>query len=107
MSLSDAISNVPCLKYDTELTPNLTISPVVEEQLLTTPQAILWNNAGLYGLIPFERVKNAVILRNEKRGAGMEPTPLVFEWREVVELSPSQMSWLVSSTSRAQKPSPY
>lgn len=99
MDSLDNTSSKAHLRYDTERTSSLSIKPVVEDQLRECPQAILWCNGGLFGLIPMERVKNAVVLRNEKRGAGIEPTPLVFNWNEAVVLNPSQLALLDLSAS--------
>jgi len=102
MSSSDSTSNIVTLRYDTERTDSLSIKSVIEDQLRECPQAILWCNDGLFGLIPMERVKNAVVLRNEKRGAGMSPTPLVFHWHEAVKLTSSEAMKLGSSSSTAR-----
>lgn len=95
MGSFDSMANVTALIYDTERTDNLPIKPIVEAQLHECPQAILWCNGGLLGLIPMERVKNTVILRNEKRGAGIVPTPLVFYWCDVVVLTSSTVTNIV------------
>ena len=87
MRSSDDTSDKVYLRYATERTDSLSIKRVIEDQLLECPQAILWDNDGLVRVIPMERVKNEVILRNEKRGAGLEPTPLVFHWRDAVEIT--------------------
>lgn len=102
-SFDNTFGTVP-LRYDTIRTKNLSISPVIEAKLLKHPRAILWCNDGLFGVISMERVKNAVILRNEKRGAGVVPTPLVFSWNEVHILTPDGKS-LTSSEKRMLGPS--
>lgn len=82
---------------------SLPISPAVEDQLRECSQSILWCNDGLFGLIPAERVANAVFLRNEKRGAGVSPTPLKFYWNEVVLLNPCQLAVLGISASTVRR----
>ncbi len=104
MTLSDSTLNVSLLRYDTERTSSLPIKSVVEDQLRECPQAILWCNDGLFGVIPKERVVNAVTLQNEKRGAGMSPTPLVFHWHEAVVLTYPEMKLLGISASTTRKP---
>jgi len=79
----DDMSRIPHLRLDTVRMPTLCISPETEKRLVVEARAILWCNDGLFGLIPVERVMNEVILRNEKSGAGIEPTPLVFYWSDV------------------------
>lgn len=103
MNSSDSTQCKTCLLYDTRRTSSLSIKPVVEDQLRECPQAILWCNAGLYGLILKERVTNAVVLRNEKRGAGIAPTPLVFYWHEATEITPSAAKALIGSSSGTMK----
>lgn len=76
------------LRYDTARTDSLSIKPAIEDRLRECPQAILWCNDGLFGWIPVERVRNAIVHRNEKRGAGIVPTPLVFHWYEAIVLPP-------------------
>lgn len=99
MSSSGSMSDKVYLRYDTERTDSLSIKRVIEDQLLECPKAILWCNGGQFGLIKVERVKNAVVFRNEKRGAGMEPTPLVFGWSEATLLNPFEISLLGLSPS--------
>lgn len=102
MNSSDSTSNSAYLRYDTERTDSLPIKPVVEVQLRECPQGILWCNGGRWAVIPAERVTNAVLLRNEKRGAGMSPTPLVFYWHEATVLSVSELASLGLLTSTGQ-----
>jgi hypothetical protein len=104
MNSSDNTSDKVYLRYATERTDNLSIKRVIEDQLLECPQAILWDNDGLVRVIPIERVKNEVILRNEKRGAGLEPTPLVFYWRDTIEVNACPSTSPLSSTSTTRVP---
>lgn len=104
MNSSDSTPNITILRYDTERTDNLSIKPVVEAQLRECPQAILWCNGGLFGLIPAERVANAASFRNEKRGVDPSygSTPLVFHWHEAKVLNASELASLGLSSNTGQ-----
>lgn len=82
------MADVDLVRVNTERTQTLLISEKDEADLLEKPVAILWDNAGLIGLIPKERVANLVLLRRDKKRAtpGYEYGPLCFCWSDVVEL---------------------
>ena len=104
MNSSDGTPNIVTLRYNTGHRDSLSIKPVIEAQLRECPQAILWCNGGLFGLIPMERVVNAVFLRNEKRGVDPSygSTPLVFHWHEAKVLNASELASLGLSSNTGQ-----
>ena len=69
--------------------PILSIPLSIEVRVLKGRTAIRWENDGQDGLIPVEKVANAVALRKQKRAAGLLLPPLTFHWGEVTHLGPS------------------
>jgi len=55
---------------------------------LTEPAIVLWNNDGLIGMIPIERVQNDLKQREDMKRAGRPvPARLVYHWGDVKEIS--------------------
>lgn len=102
MTSSGSTSNEKCWIVNTRRCPSFSMTAGEELQLLHNPRPIYWDNEGLHGVIPVELVKNALILRNEKRGAGLSPTPLMFHWHEAVVFTSYEAMKLWLSTSIAQ-----
>jgi len=92
---------VNLIKIKTERTNILFPSAAIEMELIEQPAPILWDNAGLIGLIPVERVANAVAVRRQIKKAGLEHTlrPFCFDWSAVVELTFDAAKKLVSVAS--------
>ena len=50
---------------------------------------ILWNHKGIYGLIPFARIKNALELWKDNLLSTCGGTPMAdFNWPDVIPVSP-------------------
>lgn len=79
-----------------EKTDTLIIKDKELKQLEKKPKQILWIRDGLYGMIPIERVKNALENRNaanlladlEVKNYISQPH-VIFQWNETVEIPAS------------------
>lgn len=90
------------LRLSTKHTQTLCISVTKELDLAQHPRQIEWDNGGLVGVIPLERVVNIVQLRKNRRGLGMILNPLCFNWVTDVVV---QQPVCDAPASRGRKPS--
>jgi len=80
---------VELIGIHTERTATLYPSAAIEIELTERPRPILWDNAGLHGLIPVERIKNALAVRDALKKAGYDHVvqPLCFDWSAAIVLT--------------------
>ena len=69
----------------------LCITGDLYKKLMKKPKAILWCRDGMYGILPIEAVKNAILLRNEgndyrKSMGWVSRVGFIFNWNETVEI---------------------
>lgn len=100
MNLFGDTYGMKCMIVTTGPTDSFSLNAAEERELEREPVSIFWDNGGTHGKIPVERVRNAVRLRSELRGAGRTLAPLSFHWCDTI------VSASCYSGGRVQKRSP-
>lgn len=74
-----------------ESSTKLLITGEQYKKLIKKPKAILWCRDGLYGMVPVEVVKNAILFDEDKRTLlpHLHIKRITFNWNETVEIPAS------------------